>query len=110
MDWINVNEKLPNDNEKVLIWNGSVEVARFVKGITEEERRKMENGELPNPKSEYWCQSNGYTLIERSKVRKSCDVWANNLVPYCWEVNGGASQIFGQNISYWQPIPKPPKQ
>lgn len=109
-EWIKVSERLPEDNEVVLIWVGGVQVARFLKGITEEERQKMKNGELPNPKSEYWCASAGYTWIERSSIYKSCDVQGNNLVPYSWEADGGAMQWFGQKVSHWQKLPSPPPE
>lgn len=107
--WISVEERLPNENEVVLIWVGGVRVARFLKGITEEERQKMESGELQNPKNEYWCSSAGYTWIERSKIYTSSDVHGNNLVPYSWEEPSDNMKWFGQNVNYWLPLPQPPE-
>lgn len=106
--WISVEDDLPNEGEDLLIWIGSAKPARIRKGITEEERQKMRNGELPNPKNEYWCGSKGYVSIERSEIRKEEDVWGNNLVPYCWELDGGYT-LFGQQVKYWMTRPEPPK-
>ena len=107
-EWISVEDDLPNEDEDVLIWIGSTKSARIRKGITEEERQKMRNGELPNPKNEYWCKSQGHTLMARSEVYTSADVHWNNLVPYCWELDGG-NTLFGQEVKYWMPSPNPPK-
>lgn len=107
--WISVEDDLPNEGEDLLIWIGSAKSARIRKGITEEERQKMRNGELPNPKNEYWCKSQGYTLIERSEIYTSADVHGNNLVPYCWELDGG-NTLFGQRVKYWAHQPQPPKK
>ena len=110
MKWISVKDELPKDGQEVLIWNNGYEIARFTRGITEEEREKMKNGELPNPKSQYWSATSGWEEIERSNMHSSGDVWGNNLVPYCWEVHGGAVFIHGQNIKYWMPTPEPPNE
>lgn len=108
-EWIRVDERLPDENEVVLIWVGGVRVARFLKGITEEERQKMKSGELQNLKNEYWCSSAGYTWIERSKIYTSSDVHGNNLVPYSWEEPSGNMKWFGQKVNYWMPLPQPPE-
>lgn len=107
-EWISVEDDLPNEGEDLLIWIGSAKSARIRKGITEEERQKMRNGELPNPKNEYWCGSKGYVSIERSEIHKEEDIWGNNLVPYCWELDGGYT-LFGQQVKYWMPLPEAPK-
>ena len=107
-EWISVEDDLPNEGEDLLIWIGSSKSARIRKGITEEERQKMRNGELPNPKNEYWCLSQGDTLIERSEIYTSADVHGNNLVPYCWELDGG-NTLLGQHVKYWMHQPQPPE-
>jgi hypothetical protein len=103
-----VEERLPDENEYVLIWVGKVQVARIEKGITEEDRQKMANGEI-NDSIEYgWSLSTGYMPLKRSRVYRECDVQGNNHVPYCWKANGGPMTWFGQNVSHWMPLPEPP--
>ena len=108
-EWISVEDDLPNEGEDLFIWIGSAKSARIRKGITEEERQKMRNGELPNPKNVYWCLSQGDTLIARSEIYTSADVHGNNLVPYCWELDGG-NTLLGQHVKYWMHQPQPPKK
>ena len=99
IEWISVKESLPNHGERVLIYNGGVDVAKFKRGISEEEREKMRNGELPDYEEEGWCLSAGYTMHKRSSVITAYDEGGNNLVPYGWDV--GATVLFGQNVSHW---------
>lgn len=108
-EWISVEERLPEENEVVLIWVGNVQVARIVKGITEEEREKMKSGELPNPIEICWSLSTGCVEMRRNEQYRSCDVFGNNLVPYSWKAAGGPMEWFGQNVSHWMPLPEPPK-
>ena len=101
-EWISVKDRLPEENEYVLIWCiGEIQVARIEKGISEEERAKMKRGELPDPE------------IRRGRKRSSCyfgcDVQGNNEVPYRWEANGGPMDWFGQDVTHWMPLPQPPK-
>lgn len=109
-EWISVNDELPEDGEAVLIWVGKVQVARIYKGITEQEREKMKNGELPNPSETVWSLSTGYVSMKRSETYRKCDVFGNNLVPYCWESISGPMEWFGQNVSHWMPLPNAPKE
>ena len=105
IDWISVKEKLPENNQRVLIWNGGADVATFKRGISEEERELMKQGKFEDWEEEGWCATIGYMKHKRSDIRKSYDVWANNLVPYGWDV--GVTVLFGQNISYWAYINAP---
>lgn len=99
IEWISVDELLPYLDERVLIWNGGVDVATFRKGITEEEREKMKRGELIDYEEEGWCATLGYTNFKRSSIRKPYDEWANNLVPYGWDV--GTVVLNGQKVTHW---------
>lgn len=99
IEWISVNEMLPEHGERVLIWNGGVDVATFKKGITEEEREKMKSGQLEDLSEEIWCAMLGYVEHKRSDIRKPYDMWANNLVAYGWDVGG--TVLFGQNVTHW---------
>lgn len=105
IEWISVKEKLPEKNERVLIWNGGVDVATFKRGISEQERELMKQGKLEDWEEEGWCASMGYMTHKRSSIRKPYDVWANNLVPYGWDVEG--TVLFGQNVSHWAYINSP---
>lgn len=108
-EWISVDERLPEEGEYVIVWVGSVQVARIEKGITEEERQKMKNGEVEDRIEYGWSQSTGFIPLKRSNTYKACDVFGNNLVPYCWKANGGPMEWFGQNVTHWMPLPEPPK-
>lgn len=108
-EWISVDERLPEENVYVLIAvENSIQVARIIKGISEEEREKMKNGELPDPEELCFAADKIITL-RRSQLYRSGDVWGNNLVPYYWKANGGPMEWFGQNITHWMPLPEAPK-
>lgn len=108
-EWISVEERLPEENVYVLIAvENSIQVARIIKGISEEKREKMKNGELPDPEETCFAADKIITL-RRSQLYHSGDVWGNNLVPYYWKANGGPMEWFGQNITHWMPLPEPPK-
>ena len=108
-EWISVEERLPEEGKYVIVWVGSVQVARIEKGITEEERQKMKNGEVEDRIEYGWSQSTGFMPLKRSNLYKACDVHGNNRVPYCWKANGGPMEWFGQNVTHWMPLPEPPK-
>lgn len=110
MDWINVEDRLPEENKYVLILNGSkIEVARIEKGISKEERDKMKCGELPERKERCVLVSGEVLTVNRSDLFKGCDEWTNNLVPYKWYAQSGPMQWQGQDVSHWMPLPEPPK-
>ena len=102
IEWISIKDKLPENNQRVLIWSGGVDVATFKRGISEVEREKMKAGEIPDWDEEGWCGTMGYITNKRSSIHKAYDEWANNLRPYGWDV--GFSVLFGQNVDYWAHI------
>ena len=108
-EWISVEERLPEEGKYVIVWVGSAQVARIEKGITEEDRQKMKNGEVEDRIEYGWSQSTGFMPLKRSNLYKACDVHGNNRVPYCWKANGGPMEWFGQNVTHWMPLPEPPK-
>ena len=107
--WISVDERLPDEGEYVLIFAASIHVARIEKGITEEQRAKMKNGELPDPEEMCFTGIEGFRMVRRSNLYRSADVFGNNLVPYCWKAHGGPMEWFGQRVSHWMPLPEAPK-
>lgn len=107
-EWIPVSEQLPRENEYVLVWCGSVQVAKIEKGISEEERAAMRRGELPDPEIYGWTRIGGWTPSKRSSVYYGCDVQGNNKVPYRWKANGGPMEWFGQDVTHWMSLPEPP--
>ena len=109
IEWISVEEMLTEDGENVLIWVGKVESARIEKGISEEEREKMKNGELEDPIEYGWSESDGLKAYKRSQAYRGCDVFGNNMVPYCWKSTSGPMEWFGQYATHWMPLPVPPK-
>ena len=109
-EWILVKDKLPEENEYVMIWCGECQIARIEKGISEEQRNAMKRGDLDDPCEIGWTSSSGYFTLKRSESYSACDEGWNNYVPYCWYVNGGMMKLFGQNVTHWMPMPEPPKE
>ena len=108
--WIPVADRLPEENEYVIIWCGECQIARIEKGISKEQRKAMKRGDLDDPVESGWNMSDGYFQLKRSESYRACVEGWNNNVPYCWYVNGGMMTIFGQNVTHWMPIPEPPKE
>ena len=106
---VSVKDRLPEENEYVMIWCGEFQIARIEKGITEKERALMKNGEINDPVELGWNMSDGCFSLKRSDSYKACDEGFNNKVPYCWHVLGGMEKLFGQNVTHWMPLPEPPK-
>ena len=108
-EWIPVDDRLPEENEYVMIWCGECQIARIEKGISEEQRNAMKRGELDDPYETGWTLSSGYFTLKRSQSYKACDEQGNNRVPYCWYANGGPMKWFGQEVTHWAYLPHPPK-
>ena len=108
-EWISVKDRLPEENEYVMIWCGECQIARIEKGISEEQRKAMKRGELDDPCETGWTLSSGYFTLKRSRSYKACDEQGNNRVPYCWYANGGPMKWFGQEVTHWAYLPQPPK-
>ena len=111
MEWISVEDRLPDENEHVLILMGSeIEVATIKKGISQEERRKMKSGELPDNEEFGYIPGRPVFTVKRSEAIKPYDEWGNNTVPYKWYAQSGPMQWCGQFVSHWMPLPEPPKE
>lgn len=119
MSWIEIKSEndLPEEGKYVLArhnrgtWidsddqaNVNCVVVKLVRGISVEERGKMERGDLPQTLEKGWCLSEGWREINRSQVYRSEDEDGNNEKPYNWE-SFGAGSFFGQSITHWMPIP-----
>ena len=63
----------------------------------------MKKGKLPDPVEWGWCLSDGHMPHKRSTTIKRSDEHGNNLVPYCWVIDGHT--VFGQDIKYWAHFP-----
>ena len=105
--WIPVTERLPKENVYVLVWCGEVKIARIIRGISKEERIKMQEGTIDDPVSYGWNLSSGYFKVKRSESYRACDENGNNKVPYCWDCIYG--EMFGQDVKAWMPLPEPYK-
>lgn len=107
MEWISTIDKLPEEGEYVLVYAGGFQIARIKKGISMEQRKLMERGEIEDPLEGGWSPSTGYIQSRRSELYRACDEQGNNRVPYCWYANGGPMQWFGQDVTHWMPLEKP---
>ena len=120
-EWIDANEKLPEEGKYVLAihnrgtWNDSTDqdhvcmvVVKLKKGLSEQQRDDMKNGLLEDP-VEYTISNFGRVPCKRSSLYCSEDEHSNNKKPYCWNTFG-SDTFHGQAISYWMPLPDPPKQ
>lgn len=102
-DIISVNDRLPENKTYVLIhlkkdnWkdqsanneNGAYwAVAKFVRGISKEERNQL-------------------TDSDRKNMYGPHDEHGNNEKPYCW-LEFGPGMYFGQDVDYWSYLPKVP--
>ena len=103
--WIPCSERLPKENVYVLVWCGEVRIARIIRGISKEQRIKMQEGTIDDPVSYGWNLSNGYFKVKRSESYRTCDENGNNKAPYCWDCIYG--EMFGQDVKAWMPLPAP---
>lgn len=105
--WIPVTEALPEDGRSVIVSSryGSICIATLVKGISQETRRKMENGEIDNPDVKGWCLADGWTTSKRSNIYREGDEWGNNSKDYAWQ--NGPYHFSGQEFIAWMPLPEP---
>lgn len=106
--WIPCSERLPEENVYVLVWCGEVKIARIIRGISKEQRVKMQEGAIDDPVSWGWNLSNGYFEVKRSESYRTCDEYCNNKVPYCWDCIYG--EMFGQDVKAWMPLPPKPQE
>lgn len=80
--WNKINEKLPNDNQYILVWyENSIYTVRFEKGVWNEECKKHNR----------YCGS---------------DQDSNNALPYVFSVCHSPMTLFGQDVLYWAEIPQ----
>lgn len=105
--WIPVSEELPIDGSLVIACRpyGEITIVNFMKGISQEDRTKMKNGEIDDPSEETWCLSEGYRKIKRSDLFRAEDEWGNNQKAYAWQY--GPYHYSGQDFIAWMPLPEP---
>lgn len=106
-EWNDTKYSLPDEGVRVLIFDGNVQVAKLVKGISEKEREKMKNGEMPDDFCELWSK-NKVISVRRSEIYRKGDEFGNNLVPYQWEACGFPRDWWGQDVTHWMPLPDVP--
>ena len=110
-EWISVSDKLPEEKEYVLIaMHDVIEVARIEKGISQEERRKMKSGEIPDAEEFGYEPGKPPFVVKRSASIKAADQEGNNLVPYIWRARPGPMEWFGQYVTHWMSLPESPKE
>ena len=110
INWINVKDELPNDQEEVAVVYGyRIEYVKFLKGISKAEREQMKHGEIDNPIVGLWGPVSGYVESKRSESYRAADEDGNNKKPYCWYVSSAGANINGQEITWWAKIPHLPE-
>lgn len=107
--WISTKENLPEDGQTVLIFCGYIDVARFERGISKDERNKMKNGEIEDPLCTVGDYYHGEHKVHRSKLYGGADEDGNNAVPYRWYAPKGPMSWFGQEVSHWMYLPDSPQ-
>ena len=105
--WIPVTEALPEEGESVIACSqyGAICIVQLVKGISEETRKKMKNGEIDDPCETLWCLADGYTISKRSNLYQEGDEYGNNRKDYAWR--NGPYHYSGQDFIAWMPLPEP---
>lgn len=112
-NWIRTEDRLPEAGKYVLArhnrgtWfdsddqsNVNCVIVKLEYGISQEQRRKMKAGELPDEIIKY---PDG-RISRRSNIYRGEDEKGNNEKPYCWR-QFGPDNFFGQTITHWLPIP-----
>lgn len=114
-NWISVNDRLPDENEMVIICldNNKITIAEIKMGITKEERELMKCGEIKSPIEE-WCRFPEGGEVETNLTPRHesfyfYDETENNSVPYGWISEYGLEKWHGQDVKYWQPLPRIPE-
>ena len=112
MEWISVEDKLPENGETILIYAGNYrqgrkyDVARFEKGISQEERQQMKNELLVDEGVNVY--SNGHQVVaKRSSIFTASDEEGNNRKPYSW--TNPPMRYFGQDVTHWAHLLSPPE-
>jgi hypothetical protein len=115
MDWINVENSLPNEGDSVLVYLGNhiqsrkYDVVTFNKGISKKERQDMREGKIENPTIKTYVGSPSIRWdSKRSSLTNSSDEEGNNQKPYSWQ--NGPMRYFGQDVTYWMPLPNKPNK
>ncbi len=117
---MDVSKQLPREGKYVLVhlkkynWKDSTDqlgvcfkVAKLKKGISADERERMQRGEIPDPDIlhlEVGYGGNVPTKRKRSSIIQEGDEWFNNFRPYCWSTFGPSSYC-GQEVDFWMEIP-----
>ena len=125
MKVINVSDRLPPEDTYVLahltltnwiekkdteggrLWR----VVKLIKGISKEDRRRMIDGDLADPRTTvhtYYNETHSITDVRRSSTIRAEDEGWNNLVPFIWD-EFGPGCYFGQEVDAWCELPPSPK-
>jgi len=114
--WISTKVRLPPEGIYVLArhnrgtWyddtdqdNVNCVVVKLSKGLSIDERAKMESGELPSHAVKLRDGLNPM-FVPRWRIRQAEDEGeCGNSVPYCWK-EFGPDCFTGQSITHWMPI------
>ncbi len=82
MEWISIKDRLPENDQKLIIWNGSIICAQF-----------------------FGSHSYQYTRIENGIRSESLEIQPDTFLEL---KNDCCIEDALENISHWMPLPKPP--
>lgn len=90
-NWIDVNEKLPQDGQRCIIYD------------------KYSNSFDSDVKTRIYCANFYKGEFKPNGPWSFCDTgFGNNQFPWAWQ--DGPASWFSQDISYWMPVPNDPEK
>jgi hypothetical protein len=114
MTWIDVEDRLPNDGQFVLIHVGNYErsqfdIVQFIRGLSVDEREEMKgsNHIVTVSNRDPITYKTKYEYVKRWEVFRAEDEHGNNKKPYYW--SHPPMQYFGQFVTHWMLLPETPK-
>lgn len=94
MQWILVEERLPENGVRVLIYTPNTNLYGPANAPVHVFAMRL-------------CKGKTLKEVVAQSVICTGDEWGNNRRPYCWLCENGG-HAWGQDVSHWMPLPEPP--